>query len=764
MLTIQDLTIRINTRDYTQGLFNPINLNLDSGKILGITGEAASGKSSLLMAIGGYIHSWLPTALIQGKIKRYNREVIQGKTQQDVAIVLENPYNQFSGLKTSVQNELVLPLELIGATRSSMTQYSEALSMRLGIHEILNSNLQWLSGGEIVRLHIASALIAQPKIILFDNVFSELDPDFKYKLINIIREYVVHFQSIAVFSFNLNELPFDTFDKTLSLEKNADGIHETPTPTPKSYKFVKNQVSTKESAIKISQLFFKYPKQKKWLINDFSLELNKGEGILLLGPNGSGKTTLSKILLGLLDSQKGTIKYFGKDINSYHDLLSSHIISCSLQNPDLMFTKNTVQKEILNAPSRANSYEDLLTNLSLNDVLDENPYDLSRAQKKRLALLLMCITNPSILFLDEPTQYQDQNGVDFIIAIIFNLINNGTAIICATHDERLISKLDSFNKLKLQPTQNLTENKLITDFSVENISDVKTWAVKSWQTAIPDWIDSREERYIYRNKGSFKGELSNIIRQISNEDEPRILDIGCGDGVDTKLTKSYLDMTKFPKAHILGIDNQKLLISYAKWLYDNDQNLHFDFIDAINTSKIIKSCYKNLGGLPNLITAIYSLHDEPQIKKFLYSVSKLLIPDGYMFAVIANPKWAERLNLEGSLYKVKDYTLKQEINKTNIYEIAEWRWSAYFPMIMKNTAPFYLPYFHRTIDDYTKLFSMYGLEVDKIINLDTNTASSYQNKISLPQKEIKINPYKKTISKQPFSILFILKKSNKTLN
>uniref|UniRef100_A0A3B0J130 Putative ribonucleotide transport ATP-binding protein mkl n=1 Tax=Wolbachia endosymbiont of Aleurodicus floccissimus TaxID=2152762 RepID=A0A3B0J130_9RICK len=171
------------------------------------------------------------------------------------------------------------------------------------------------------------------------------------------------------------------------------------------------------------------------ILNNISFNISKGESLVILGGSGSGKSVLTKIIIGLLKPDSGSIKINSESKNKFGVLFQN----------SALFDYVTVWENIsFNYKKRFNISEKEAKQLAiekLNDVgLEESiadmfPIELSGGMKKRVALARAIAHNPEIIVLDEPTSGLDPIMSDMVNEIIIKLSKDfNPTIITITHD------------------------------------------------------------------------------------------------------------------------------------------------------------------------------------------------------------------------------------------------------------------------------------------------------------------------------------------
>ncbi len=178
------------------------------------------------------------------------------------------------------------------------------------------------------------------------------------------------------------------------------------------------------------------------VLRDVDLRVQAGAVLGLLGPNGAGKTTLIKILAGLLRPDTGGGSVLGFDLLRQHDEVRARV-SLVAPTADVGIDNNLTVRQNLTfwAPiyglhgARARSrIDDLLSRLGLAEKADAWPMHISAGQRQRLALARSLLAETRLLFLDEPTNKLDLEGVRSVRQMIGDLNReHGVTIVLTTH-------------------------------------------------------------------------------------------------------------------------------------------------------------------------------------------------------------------------------------------------------------------------------------------------------------------------------------------
>lgn len=222
--------------------------------------------------------------------------------------------------------------------------------------------------------------------------------------------------------------------------------------------------------------------------NDISFSINQGEIFGVLGGSGSGKTVLVKQIVMLNEIQRGTIKFFDKDIANFSfDEIENYKLqfSYTFQFGALYSFLNVIENISVMLKEYTSLPKDLIEKIAYTHldivglpkhVAKLYPSSLSGGMIKRVALARSLAMQPNILFLDEPTSGLDPAGTQQINDLLLYLKNSlNITIVIITHDlETIKTVLDRFIIIKKEKIfdGNITEalsseNKFVQDFLIQ---------------------------------------------------------------------------------------------------------------------------------------------------------------------------------------------------------------------------------------------------------------------------------------------------------
>lgn len=167
-----------------------LSLEIPRGQFCAVIGPNGAGKTTLAYILAGFIPHFYHGSL-QGEVNVEGKNAAtmpQRELLRLVGLILQNPFNQISGTKVTVQDEIAFGLENLGIPREEMVARVAAAMELVGVSELAERSPLGLSGGQMQRVAIASVLVMQPAILVLDEPTSQLDPVGSREVFQAVRE------------------------------------------------------------------------------------------------------------------------------------------------------------------------------------------------------------------------------------------------------------------------------------------------------------------------------------------------------------------------------------------------------------------------------------------------------------------------------------------------------------------------------------------------------------------------------------------------
>lgn len=209
-------------------------------------------------------------------------------------------------------------------------------------------------------------------------------------------------------------------------------------------------------AIEVQRLnhWFGAGEARKQAIFDVSLRVARGSLTILMGPSGSGKTTLLTLMGCLREVQAGSVRLLGTELNgadAARQVAMRRRLGFIFQAHNLHESLTARQNVLMglqvhgrgDAARQAGASEHLLSLLGLGNRIDYLPANLSGGQKQRVAIARALVSNPEIVFADEPTAALDHDSGLTVVQMLKRLgQERGTTTVMVTHDNRILDLAD----------------------------------------------------------------------------------------------------------------------------------------------------------------------------------------------------------------------------------------------------------------------------------------------------------------------------------
>lgn len=194
------------------------------------------------------------------------------------------------------------------------------------------------------------------------------------------------------------------------------------------------------------------------VLDNISFSVNQGDSISIIGPSGSGKTTLLGLCAGLDTPSGGTVALMDFKLNAMNEddraYLRNQYVGFVFQNFQLLSTLTALENVTVPIALRGERKAtpkamQLLDSVGLADRMHHYPSQLSGGEQQRVALARAFITEPKILFADEPTGNLDEENAAHVVELLFGMNKaSGTTLVLVTHNVELAKRTQRVLKMR----------------------------------------------------------------------------------------------------------------------------------------------------------------------------------------------------------------------------------------------------------------------------------------------------------------------------
>lgn len=398
----------------------PLSLTVDPGEHVAVTGANGSGKTTLMLLLCGR----QPTS---GTIERPGA-VGLGQLG-GTAVVMQHPESQVLG--TRVADDVVW-----GLPPGTSTDVGRLLG-EVGLAGMEERETGGLSGGELQRLAVASALARQPSMLIADEVTTMVDQRGREALLGVLSGLTERHRMALVHITHYNN-EAETADRTVNLSESLDNmvmVSHAAAPTSSVHP---GPVRSSEAVLELTGVCHEYASGTPWAktaLRDITFTVNEGEGVLIHGGNGSGKSTLAWIMAGLTTPTTGACLVGGQPA---HERVGD--VAIAFQAARLQLLRSRVDLEVASAagfsPQDTGRVAAALATVGLDGSLIGRRVDqLSGGQMRRVVIAGLLARWPKALILDEPLAGLDAASQRGLLRLLTDLrINTGLTVIVISHD------------------------------------------------------------------------------------------------------------------------------------------------------------------------------------------------------------------------------------------------------------------------------------------------------------------------------------------
>jgi energy-coupling factor transporter ATP-binding protein EcfA2 len=478
----------------TEPVLHDISFEIHPGEFLGLIGPTGAGKTTLCLALSGIVPQFYGGRFF-GAIRIAGLDTVEhpiSELARRVSTVFQDPETQL--IATSVENEIAFALENLGVPRNEILERIPRVLAAVRLEGTERKHPHELSGGQKQRLAIAAALAMQPALMVLDEPTSQLDPVGEQDVFAVIRELnrelgvtvvmashsaeqlAEHADRIALLSagqlaaVGAPDEIYSQIDWLYQLHLRPPQVAETfylmgPAAAPPARVPVRLEAAWPalaaaqqrcqvtpppvppeppppqgEPLLSVRDLKHVYPDGTEAL-HGVSLDIRRGEYVLIIGQNGAGKTTLVKHFLNLLQPSQGVVTVGGTDTRQLAVSDLARRIGYVAQNPDHQIFTATVGEEVsfalrnLGYPKAEVEARTVasLQQMGLLDARQAHPLSLPKGDRARIVIAALLAMQTEIIIFDEPTTGQDFRGAHYILDVSRQLHALGKTILIITH-------------------------------------------------------------------------------------------------------------------------------------------------------------------------------------------------------------------------------------------------------------------------------------------------------------------------------------------
>ena len=421
-----------------ENVLENINLTVEYGETVLLSGVSGEGKSTLLSIINGVI-PFVNSGEFSGSVEIDGKDDTKLKISARaklIGTVLQNADEQI--IYDLVNEEIAFGCENLNIASEEIDRRIERFTTLMQIEK--NAKTKTLSGGQKQRLITASTLAMEQKIIILDEPLANLDTHTAHILLKALRNLANSGYAVLIVEHRLDVVK-NYIDKVMRIENKQLFTSTDINDLNSGIKTIPHADGSLpgEVLIKGEKLFFAAGDRN--IIDGLDIEIRAGERIGLLGENGCGKTTLMRLLARLnkpndgalsqtiTKSKKANSKWFSK-------------VGYVYQNPTYQLFMPTLLSEISFKAKSEEMAREMINAYGLSGLEQRHPQSLSEGQKRRASIAAVCASEPTVLFLDEPTVGQDYKNLCKTVETVNKINKNlGTAIVTVTHDKRCAGAL-----------------------------------------------------------------------------------------------------------------------------------------------------------------------------------------------------------------------------------------------------------------------------------------------------------------------------------
>jgi energy-coupling factor transporter ATP-binding protein EcfA2 len=431
-----------------------VDLVVEPGERVLLTGASGSGKSTLLAAVAGLLEAEGTEVVGELTVDGADPRAARGR----LGMLAQDPDSQL--VMTRAGDDVAFGLENAGLPPDLIWPRVDEALAAVGFPYGRDRPTQALSGGEKQRLVLAGALARRPGLLLLDEPTAQLDNPGAALVRGAVERATADRRTTVLVVDHDAEPWLPLVDRVVELRpdgliEHGPGWH----PVARAAGLALPSAPGGPVLLTVDGAGFAYRGTTEAALRPVDAVVRGGRALAVTGPNGTGKSTLALLLAGLRAPTTGRVTAAGelaagvrKGHDEPHRWAAGELVSrigTVFQHPEQQFLTGRLHDELALGPLRSGEHaaaarataEELLERLGLSAFAEANPFTLSGGQQRRLSVATALATSPQVLVLDEPTFGQDAATWRELVTLLAEQRARGCAVVTVTHDRDLVEVL-----------------------------------------------------------------------------------------------------------------------------------------------------------------------------------------------------------------------------------------------------------------------------------------------------------------------------------
>lgn len=468
-----------------------INIDIAQGEFLLVCGASGCGKTTLLRHLKSAL---MPGGMRSGGVYVDGTELCDIPEREQagrIGFVFQSPDDQI--VTDKVWHELAFAGESMRIDTQTIRLRCGEIAGYFDLADKYYSPVSELSGGQKQILNLASVMTLSPDILILDEPTAQLDPVAADNFFSTLKKLNEDLGVTVIISEHSLDRVFSMADRVAVMDSGAIALCGSPRETAEKIvaehrkyfsllpsvaqaaalgglngeipltvkdgrrmladrRFEKELIGEKDAEkqnkkdeiISLDEIYFRYSRVSPDILKSFSLTVNRGEILGIVGGNGSGKSTALQIMAGINAAHSGRIRVNGKKIKALSALKA--LTAYLPQDPTALFVKDTVKEELCNTVKKDGTkptdseITQIVAQTELENLLDSHPFDLSGGESQRLGIAKILLTGADALLLDEPVKGIDPQMKIKFGELLRSFVSGGGSAAVVSHDMEFLAR------------------------------------------------------------------------------------------------------------------------------------------------------------------------------------------------------------------------------------------------------------------------------------------------------------------------------------